>query len=150
MKVLDTTKHPVRADDAPHQYADKYSLVEHGVRNTIAAAFVGLEALGLNDKAVDKLLAWSLAKKSVSLRLASEETCVFVKKASRDVESDKSTTEYEGSGSSVSAWVGKITRKNVTTITEWFWTVRPTTDCSRKSKTKNKSFARICITAVKF
>jgi hypothetical protein len=124
VKVLDTTKHPVRADNAPHQYADKYSLVEHGVRNTVAAAFVGLEALGLDDKAVDKLLAWSLAKKSVSLRLASEEMCVFVKKATREVESDKRSTEYEASSGGVTAWVEKITRKNVTTITEWFWTVR--------------------------
>lgn len=124
MKILETTKNPVRADDAAHQYVDKYALVEHGVRNAVAAMFVSLESLGLDDKAVDKLLAWSLAKKSVSLRLASEETCVFVKKASRDVESDKSSTEYEGSSGGVAAWVGKITRKNVTTITEWFWTVK--------------------------
>ena len=47
------------------------------------------------------------------MRFASNETCTFVKKTTRDVERDKSTTSYV---------IFKATHKTVETITEWHWT----------------------------
>ena len=116
--VLSTEKNPTRPADCAHTYDDKYQIVERGVRAGVASFLNAFDLLGANADAFDKMMAWTLARRSVTLRLQSEETCTFIKKASRDVESaTKHVTEYEGSVFGKE----KVTHKTVTTITEWFW-----------------------------
>ena len=68
----------------------------------------------MTEKAFQQMKEWS-AKRSVTLRLKAEETCKFLRKATREVESDKFVAN--------STMFGKSESYTVTKITEWFWAV---------------------------
>jgi hypothetical protein len=101
-----------------HTHVPQFQIAERGVRNGCASLLNALDLLGVNSDTFDKMLAWTLQHRSVSIGVVSEERCKFVKKASRDVEAaTKSVTEVQGTifGS------GTIAHKNVTRVDEWFW-----------------------------
>lgn len=50
-------------------YEDKYQLVERGSRAAVSAVLVVLDSLGAGPDAVDQMMSWNLAKKTVTLRL---------------------------------------------------------------------------------
>lgn len=50
-------------------YDDKYALAKRATLSTISALLAALEVLGLNGDSFQEMIAWSLANKSVSLRL---------------------------------------------------------------------------------
>merc|ERR1712000_802175 len=85
--ILDTTKYPQRPLEGTHEYEDKYLTVERAARNSATALLVVLDVLGFNEDAMDQALAWTLAKKAVSISLTAFEKTTFIKKTTRDVES---------------------------------------------------------------
>jgi len=117
--ILETSRHPQYPSEVNHQYDDKYLLVEF-LSNTSFAAFVQvLELLGVTDKTLNQLLDASQSR-SISLRFRSEETCTFVKKIEREVESKtKHVTE-------IKSIVGTktITDKVITKVTDYYWNFR--------------------------
>jgi hypothetical protein len=115
--ILDNTRAPQYPADVAHSYDDKYGLSEFLTNTAIAAQINCLEILGVNDKSLQQLKHWAETR-SVTLRLKSEESCVFVREATRKVESSTQyVTEYKSSSGSTSSKTEKV----VTTITEYFW-----------------------------
>jgi len=113
--VLDNTRVPQYAADVPHQYEDKYLLVDSIGNVTIAAQMNCLEVLGLNNKNIDTILKWG-SNRSVTLRLKSEERCSFIKEVTREVESPTVVTER------TTVFSQQTTKtKVVTKVTEYFW-----------------------------
>ena len=62
-KVLDTTKHPARAADVPHQYDDKYALVEQATKAAAVATLNALEVFGVSGAALDGMRNWAKANR---------------------------------------------------------------------------------------
>jgi hypothetical protein len=80
--------------------------------NTALAALLNcLEFLGLNSQALPTLLGW-VKTRSVTLRLATSETCTFVKETTREVESK---IQHFAIGPI------SLSSKSVEKITEYFW-----------------------------
>ena len=78
-KVLERTRYPKLAGDVPHEYRDKFQVVESVVRAS-CAAFVGcLERLGVDD-AVLRRLVEAGARSEVTLESRSRETCTFLRR----------------------------------------------------------------------
>eukprot|EP00754_Rhynchopus_humris_P033509 Rhum_TRINITY_DN15470_c14_g1::Rhum_TRINITY_DN15470_c14_g1_i1::g.158769::m.158769 len=120
-KVLHANRNPKFADQVQHKYRDKYFLAEALTGAACASTASVLELLGLSSKGFATLVEWA-AEKSVTLSLRSTETCAFVKKANRDVESStKHTREVKKSGI-MGTSSSTTTHKVITTITEYFWT----------------------------
>jgi hypothetical protein len=116
-QVLDNSKHPVIAGETSHFYEDKYLLSEFLGNAAISSNLNCLMFLGVNQECLNDLCEWA-KHRSVSLRLNVEESCTFVKEASRDVDSKhKNVTEISSGGSNLLSFSSKV----VTTITEYFW-----------------------------
>jgi hypothetical protein len=115
--ILDNARRPELAADVPHTYSDKYALAEYLCHSALAANLNVLEALGVTEKMLRKLVQWA-EKRSVTLRFKSEEKCEFDREETRKVES---ATEHvtEVSGGLFGAF--KRTDKVITKITEYFW-----------------------------
>ena len=106
--ILDNSRQPQFPADVPHQYDDKYLLAEFVASNTISSIMHVLTTLGVNEKHLAQLKEWS-KKRSVSLRLRAEENCKFIRKATREVESDtKSVHKSTLFGKSESYTVTKV------------------------------------------
>merc|ERR1712000_68707 len=116
--ILDTTKYPQRPLEGTHEYEDKYLTVERAARNSATALLVVLDVLGFNEDAMDQALAWTLAKKAVSISLTAFEKTTFIKKTTRDVES---ATKHVVEKESKLLGKSKTTHKTITTITEYHW-----------------------------
>lgn len=115
--VLDITRAPQYPADVPHAYDDKYGLAEFLTNTAIAAELNVLDLLGVTDKHLSTMRKW-VQSRSVTLRLKSEERCSFIKETTREVESaTKYVTEYSDNANNTAS----VTRKVVTTITEYFW-----------------------------
>lgn len=115
--VLDNERNPQAPEDVPHSYADKYILVEHATNTALAASLNALEVLGLTSESLSNLQEWATTR-SVTLSLASEESCKFLKKATRTIEpTSERVHQYESS----SGFKAKLSSKTVTKVTEWFW-----------------------------
>jgi hypothetical protein len=95
----------------------RVSQAERATKSGVAALLKTLAALGANDDIMDQFIAWNLKKQSVSLRLAAEEKCVFIKHTTREVEDAvKSVTTLEAS-----MFKASTTKKTFTKVDEWFW-----------------------------
>jgi len=107
--LLENDRTPQLPSDVPHQYVDKYALVEHVGNAAIAAQLQVLEALGLTSSRLATLKDWA-GQRSVSLRFSAEEQCHYLRKEEREVESaTKSVTTSTLFGTSKSFTVTKIT-----------------------------------------
>jgi hypothetical protein len=98
-------------------FADKFGLAEFLTNAACASLMNTLEALGLTEKQLKKLISWAESR-TVSLRLSGEERCVFDREETRKVES---STEYVTERSSSIFGTSKRTDKVVTKITEFVW-----------------------------
>jgi hypothetical protein len=118
-KVLDVNRNPKLASpEQAHNYTDKFSLAESLTNTAIAAELNALSTIGLDEQKLATLCEWA-KKKTVTIRFSSTETCVFVKKEVKDVESpSKHVTESSGFGGLL-----RTTHKVVTTVTSYHWTV---------------------------
>jgi hypothetical protein len=111
--ILDNTRTPQYAADVSHEYSDKFLLAEYLANSAISGHLNCLHAIGVNEKLLAEMKIWAKTR-SVTLRLKVEETCKFLRKTVREVESETkhvTTTTLFG------------TKKDftVTKITEWFW-----------------------------
>ncbi len=79
--ILENNRTPQYAADVPHEYEDKYLLAEFLMANTISSLLAALEVMGLTEKIL-VLQEWA-KKRSVTLRLKSEEKCKFLCKVVR-------------------------------------------------------------------
>lgn len=114
--ILANTRAPQYPADVQHRYDDKYGLAEFLTNTSIAAQINCLDILGANEKHLQTMKQWA-QNRSVTLRLKSEERCVFDRETTRKVESSSQyVTEYKGPFGSSSK-----TEKVVTTVTEYFW-----------------------------
>jgi hypothetical protein len=115
--VLDNTRNPQYPADVPHKYDDKYLLAEFLTRVSVAAVLQSLESVGLTPQKLGQLREWARTR-SVTLRLAAQEDCKFLREETRKVDSGQEiVTETKG-------FLGGTktrTEKVVTTITEYFW-----------------------------
>jgi hypothetical protein len=62
-RLLDTTKHPVRAADVAHTYADKFALVESATSAALTSVGTAFEALGMTSATLDSMRKWVAAQK---------------------------------------------------------------------------------------
>lgn len=115
--VLDNTRNPKFAADVPHQYDDKYLLAEFLTRVAVAAALQSLEGVGLSAQKLAQLREWARTR-SVTLRLAAQEDCRFLREETRKVES---ATEIVTETKGFLGGTKTKTEKLVTTVTEYFW-----------------------------
>ena len=113
-RVLDTTRNPKFPADVPHEYDDKYVLVELGTKAAAVGQLNVLDDLGLTAEKLKQCQEWAASGRAVSLRFESKETCAFDRTTTREVES---ATKYVVE----SSFGGKKTHKTVTTVTEHFW-----------------------------
>jgi hypothetical protein len=91
--ILDNTRTPEYPSEVQHEYEDKYLLSEFLANSTIASHLSSFESLGLSAKPFSQLKEWATTR-SVSLRLQAEEQCKFLKKETRDVESDTKNVRF--------------------------------------------------------
>ena len=113
-RVLDTTRNPKFPADVPHEYDDKYVLVELGTKAAAVGQLNVLDDLGLTAEKLKQCQEWAASGRAVSLRFESKETCAFDRTTTREVES---ATKYVVE----SAPGGKKTHRAVTAVTEHFW-----------------------------
>ena len=115
--VLENTRNPQYPADVPHRYDDKYLLAEVLTRVASASVLQCLEVVGMSASPCATMREWA-ATRSVTIRLAAHEDCVFLREESRKVESPQQyVTEITGLPE------GKVKRtdKIVTTVTEYVW-----------------------------
>jgi hypothetical protein len=112
-KVLHNEKRLTSLDTVAHKYNDKFLITEYLVKAAVACFMNCLPSLGLSEKDLSVLLAWSECL-DVTLRLQIDQKCVFVKEAKRDVE-DATRFQIEVAGFSLT------TSKFITTVTEYFY-----------------------------
>jgi len=126
--ILDTTRTPRYAEEQDHQYDDKYELANFMTNTAIASYINVLERMGLGAEKLQKLCdAVHQEKRSVTLRFAAEDSCVFllekdVNVLSHDTEHVvKSTTETSGvlGGTKTQTVSSKVERK----VREYHWDV---------------------------
>jgi hypothetical protein len=115
--ILHNARNPEYAADVPHSYDDKFGLAEFLTNAALAAESNVLEALGLTEKNLKKMVEWAKSR-SVTLRLKATESWAFDREETRKVES---STEYVTEYSSSVFGSSKRTDKVVTKITEYFW-----------------------------
>ncbi len=115
--ILDNTRNPQYPGDVPHRYEDKYVLAEFLARTTTAAILQCLGGLGLSSEGLAQLVDWARTH-SVSLRLQAQESCVFLREETRQVES-----VHQHVVEKRTIWGGTetTTEKIVTTVKEYFW-----------------------------
>eukprot|EP00668_Euglena_longa_P009751 GGOE01011787.1.p1 GENE.GGOE01011787.1~~GGOE01011787.1.p1 ORF type:complete len:958 (-),score=372.79 GGOE01011787.1:642-3515(-) len=122
--VLEKAKNPQLLHDVPHQYEDKYAAAEFLTNTALAAALNALAPVGLGLEALQQLRGWSKGR-SVTLRLASHETCVYVREQTRDEESESSIVTEKTNSSNIfgrpSTSSKKETTKIITKVTEHVW-----------------------------
>eukprot|EP00668_Euglena_longa_P009750 GGOE01011786.1.p1 GENE.GGOE01011786.1~~GGOE01011786.1.p1 ORF type:complete len:962 (-),score=350.48 GGOE01011786.1:536-3421(-) len=122
--VLEKAKNPQLLHDVPHQYEDKYAAAEFLTNTALAAALNALAPVGLGLEALQQLRSWSKGR-SVTLRLASHETCVYVREQTRDEESESSIVTEKTNSSNIfgrpSTSSKKETTKIITKVTEHVW-----------------------------
>jgi hypothetical protein len=112
-KVLHNEKRLTSLDTVAHKYNDKFLITEYLVKAAVACFMNCLSSLGLSEKDLSVLLAWSECL-DVTLRLEIDQNCVFVKEVKRDVE-DATRFQTEVAGFSLT------TSKLITTVTEYFY-----------------------------
>jgi hypothetical protein len=92
--VLENTRQPTLPADVSHSYDDKFLLAEYLTNTALAAQVQCLEYLGVTD--FNTLKEWAKSR-TVTLRLKSEERCIFDKKTKRKADSSTSlVTEVAG------------------------------------------------------
>lgn len=119
--VLHSEKVPQFAADVHHRYEDKYLLAERMTNAALASQLNSLGALGLTPAQAATLREWSKTSQ-VSLRFRAEQRCEFSREASREVGSP--TKRVEQVTGALGAVQAALTSKVVTTVTEYFWTLR--------------------------
>lgn len=115
--VLDNSRNPKYPADVPHQYDDKYLLAEFLTRVSVAAILQSFDSVGLSAQKLAQLREWARTR-SVTLRLAAQEDCKFLREETRKVES---AHEYVTETKGMFGGTKTRTEKVVTTITEYFW-----------------------------
>lgn len=85
--ILDNTRNPQYPADVHHEYEDKFILSDFLTTSAIAALLNNLEYLGISEKPLQQLREWAKTK-NVTLRLKAEESTKFLRKDTREVESD--------------------------------------------------------------
>lgn len=115
--VLDNTRNPQYPADVPHRYDDKYQLAEFLTRVAVAGVLQALGSVGLATQKLAQLQDWAQAR-SVTLRLAGQEDCRFLREEVRKVESAQ---EYVTEKTGFLGGKSTRTEKIVTTVTEYFW-----------------------------
>eukprot|EP00667_Euglena_gracilis_P001285 EG_transcript_1286 len=120
--VLEKAKNPQLLHDVPHQYEDKYAAAEFLTNTALAAVCNALAPVGLGLETLQRLRGWSKGR-SVTLRLASHETCVYVREQTREEEHESSivtekTTSFFGRPCTSAQ---KATTKIITKVTEHVW-----------------------------
>eukprot|EP00039_Didymoeca_costata_P032748 m.39240 g.39240 ORF g.39240 m.39240 type:complete len:922 (-) comp9523_c1_seq2:101-2866(-) len=119
-KVLDTTRNPVYPSNGPHEYADKYALVDLATQAAGTSILTAL-ASGIPNiiPALDTLKkSAESSKKTVTLRFTSKEECKFQNTTTRKVESPTSVVKES---TSTVFGTSKSTTKVVTKVTEHHW-----------------------------
>uniref|UniRef100_A0A0G4FHG3 Uncharacterized protein n=1 Tax=Chromera velia CCMP2878 TaxID=1169474 RepID=A0A0G4FHG3_9ALVE len=115
-KILNVNRKPKLADQIAHKYMDKFALAE---RMSVSVASVLrnlLELFDIKADTVKTLKEWA-EKRTVTLRLACESDCSFIREATRTVESDKEHVTTIAS-------IVTVSSKTVTKVTEYFWKFR--------------------------
>ena len=105
---------PTLFSEVDHSYDDKFLLVEFMGRVGLASQLGCLGALGVTAEQLSTVLAWHDAGSTVSLRFRAEEGCTHVREETREEEA-KTTNVVETS------FIGKVTSKVVTKVTEQVW-----------------------------
>lgn len=85
--ILDNTRQPNYPSEIQHSYEDKYFLAEFLTNTTISALLNSLEWIGVSNKPFKEMKEWSKTK-NITLRLAAEEECKFLRKETKEVQSD--------------------------------------------------------------
>ena len=115
-RVLENTRSPTYAADSDHAYGDKYALSEFLANSALAAQINVLERMGVDAEKLRRLKEMS-AKRSVTLRFQSKETCAFAKEVEVEQESSHQVVkEREHRGDKETT-----THKVITKITEYHW-----------------------------
>ena len=114
-QILDNTRNPVLAADAPHRYLDKMTLAEFLTNCSLSAVYTTLMKMGFSLEHFLTLKQWS-EQQTVTLRFRSEEKCHFMREEVRNVESKTSRVTE-------SSMFGKTTSKVVTKVTDYIWEV---------------------------
>ena len=119
--LLGASRNPSFPSDVPHAYADKYSLVEIGSRQTLLAACAALDVAcdGGFSRTRATLSEWVRDGEVVTLAMQSEETCKFEKSTSRELQS---TTKRVTESTSSLFGTSKTTHSTVTIVREHLWT----------------------------
>eukprot|EP01044_Picomonas_judraskeda_P008876 COSAG03_NODE_1044_length_4962_cov_35.783640_2_plen_482_part_00 len=115
-RVLENTRCPTYAADSDHAYDDKYALSEFLANSALAAQINVLERMGVDAEKLRRLKEVS-AKRTVTLRFQSKETCSFAKEVEVEQESSRQLveeTEHRGEKETK-------THKVITKITEYHW-----------------------------
>ena len=82
--ILDTTRHPILAENAgSHTYEDKFAMVEVMTNTAVASLVTVLEQFGIKD--LETPLGWVQNDKRVKLRFQMDKKCAFVKKTQREI-----------------------------------------------------------------
>lgn len=114
--ILENTRNPRYPADVPHRYDDKYLLAEFVAGVSMASLLQCLELVGLSAEGLASLREWAKTR-SVTLRLAAQEDCRFLREETRKVESAEIVTETRG----LLGGKSSTTQKVVTQVTEYFW-----------------------------
>ncbi len=86
-------------DSVPHLFSDKFCLCETLCNVSFGAVLNVFEILGLNSKSLKQIREWAGHHRSVTLRFAMEERCLFVREAKREEESKTQfVREHAGAG----------------------------------------------------
>lgn len=102
--------------DEGHNWNDGFLLAQSLVNVGIRSFLKTLEKLGLSKDHLIAIFRWQETR-TVSLRFKAEETCEFLRKTEREVQSDvRQVTE--------NTLIGTTTSYSVTKVTEYFWTFR--------------------------
>jgi hypothetical protein len=93
--VMENHRTPALPSEIPHNYEDKYLLAESLTNSAVLAILGCLDSLGLHRSQLEKVKEQQ-KNRSITLRFKSEESCQFLRKNVRDVESGtKSVLDYQ-------------------------------------------------------
>jgi len=117
--ILDNNRTLTRPNNVKHTYADKYLLGEFLTTTLLGSLFNTIEALGVNKKDIQTLQEWATTR-SVTLRFASEETCSFLRKKERKVETNLGSSFASGILGRISPR-RLISEKIISKVTDFIW-----------------------------
>ena len=112
--ILDVNRNPKYAQDQDHTYDDKYALADLMTNTAIAAYLNLLERMGLDESKLRQLIDIVHSdKRSVTLRFAAQDSCVFLKEQEVSVV-DPHSREYTVESTETSKGLLRNTQKQKT------------------------------------